>query len=249
MEFLKDGYILYITIFFAATVSYIISTLSGGGGSLLLVPVINFVLGAKVTSPVINLGNLIGEPIRLIMFWKYIDWKVTKFYVPPAVIGAISGAFLFHNLKLEWLQIIVGLFLVSTIFQYKFGKKEKSFNMKLKWFIPLGLAIGFFSTLVGAVGPVLNPFFLNYGIEKEQMIATKTANSFLVGLVQISSYTALGNLKGNLWIYGIVLGLGASLGNWIGKIYLKKISNIFFRKMVISIMVISGIIMILKNLN
>jgi len=81
------------------------------------------------------------------------------------------------------------------------------------------------------------------------MIATKTANSFIVGLVQISSYTALGSLQGKLWTYGIVLGLSASLGNWIGKLYLKKISNTFFRKLVIAVMSISGIVMIIKSIN
>ncbi|MET3115406.1 putative membrane protein YfcA [Pedobacter sp. CG_S7] len=249
MEILTEGYLLYIIIFLAAAVSYIISTLSGGGGSLLLVPIVSFLIGTKGTAPVINLGNLIGEPIRLAMFWKYIDWKVTKYYVIPAIAGTLLSAWLFSNIELKWLQIIVGLFLISTIFQYKFGSKEKSFKMELKWFMPLGFVIGFFSTLIGAVGPVLNPFYLNYGIEKEPMIATKTANSFLVGLVQISSYTALGSLKGKLWIYGIVLGLGASMGNWIGKLYLKKITNTFFRKLVIAVMVISGIVLIVKSLN
>lgn len=249
MDISTDGYLLFIIIFLAAAVSYIISTLSGGGGSLLLVPVVNFLIGAKATAPVINLGNLIGEPIRLIMFWDNIDWKVSKYYVIPAILGTLLSAWLFSNIELKWLQIIVGLFLISTIFQYRFGKKEKSFEMKLKWFMPLGFLIGFFSTLIGAVGPILNPFYLNYGIEKEAMIATKTANSFIVGLVQISSYTVLGNLQGKLWLYGIVLGLGATLGNWVGKLYLKKISNILFRRLVIAVMALSGIVMIVKSLN
>lgn len=249
MEISTDGYLLFIIIFLAASLSYIISTVSGGGGSLLLVPVVSFLIGTKATAPVINLGNLIGEPIRLIMFWKHIDWKVSRYYVIPAILGTLLSAWLFSNIELKWLQIIVGLFLISTIFQYRFGKKEKSFEMKLKWFMPLGFLIGFFSTLIGAVGPILNPFYLNYGIEKEAMIATKTANSFIVGLVQISSYTVLGNLQGKLWLYGIVLGLGATLGNWIGKLYLKKISNILFRRLVIAVMALSGIVMIVKSLN
>lgn len=249
MEISTDGYLLFIIIFLAASLSYIISTVSGGGGSLLLVPVVSFLIGTKATAPVINLGNLIGEPIRLIMFWDNIDWKVSKYYVIPAILGTLLSAWLFSNIELKWLQIIVGLFLISTIFQYRFGKKEKSFEMKLKWFMPLGFLIGFFSTLIGAVGPILNPFYLNYGIEKEAMIATKTANSFIVGLVQISSYTVLGNLQGKLWLYGIVLGLGATLGNWIGKLYLKKISNILFRRLVIAVMALSGIVMIVKSLN
>lgn len=246
-EIFSEPVWVYIVVFSAGLLAYVISTLSGGGGSLLLVPVINFFIGAKATAPVINLGNLIGEPVRIVLFWKNIQWRIVKYYLPSAIAGAVLGAWIFSNIKLEWLQIIVGLFLLSTIFQYRFGKKERSFTMKLRWFIPAGFFVGLLSTLIGAVGPVLNPFYLNYGLEKEKMIATKTINSFFVGLVQISSYTALGNLKGELWVYGIVLGIGASVGNWIGKTYLKKISSKLFRIFVIVVMVGSGMILIVKQ--
>src|SRR5438093_4041677 len=100
----------YIIVFFAGLVAYIISTLSGGGGSLLLVPVINFFIGGKATAPILNLGNLIGEPVRIILFWKNIEWRIVKYYLPSAIAGAVLGGWIFANIKLEWLQIIVGLF-------------------------------------------------------------------------------------------------------------------------------------------
>jgi uncharacterized protein len=233
----------YALIFLAGLLAYVISTLSGGGGSLLLVPVISFFIGAKATAPVVNLGNLLGEPVRIILFWKNIEWRLVKYYLPAAIAGAVTGAWIFSSIKLEWLQIVVGLFLISTVFQYRFGKKKRSFKMKLSWFVPVGFLVEFFSSLIGATGPVLNPFYLNYGLDKEKMIATKTVNSFFIGLVQISSYTALGSLKGNLWIYGIVVGIGASAGNWLGKTFLKKVSSTLFRTLVIVVMVISGVIM------
>lgn len=247
-DIFSNEYFIYIIIFLAGIFAYVISTLSGGGGSLLLVPVIDFLISAKATAPVLNLGNLIGQPVRIILFWKYIYWKVTLYYVPPAIVGAIISAWIFSNLKLEWLQIIVGLFLISSIFQYRFGKKERSFKMSLKGFIPLGFIVAFFSTLIGATGPVLNPFYLNYGLEKEAMIATKTINSFFIRLIQIGSYTVLGSLHGNLWLYGIILGAGASLGNWLGKRFLKKVSGKTFRVFVLIIMAVSGFIMIAKQL-
>lgn len=238
---------VYAVIFLAGMLAYVISTLSGGGGSLLLVPVISFFIGGKAAAPVVNLGNLVGEPVRIVLFWKDIEWRLVKYYLPSALVGAVLGAWIFSNVKLEWLQIMVGLFLISTIFQYRFGKRERSFNMKLSWFIPLGFSVALLSTLIGATGPVLNPFYLNYGLEKEKMIATKTVNSFFVGLVQITSYAALGSLKGDLWMYGIILGIGASAGNWIGKTFLKKVSGNLFRKFVIAVMAISGIVMIAKQ--
>jgi uncharacterized membrane protein YfcA len=246
---LSEHFTTYVIIFLSGMLGYVISTLSGGGGSLILVPVMNVFIGTKATAPVIQLGNLIGEPARLFLFWKHIEWKIVKYYLPPAIVGAVLGVWMFASIKLEWLQIIVGLFLISTIFQFRFGKKERSFNMKLKGFIPLGFAVEFFSSVIGAVGPVLNPFYLNYGLEKEKMIATKTANSFFVNLVQITTYSAVGALKNNLWIYGIVLGIGASVGNWIGKILLQHFSNKLFRIFVIAIMVLSGVLMIARQLS
>lgn len=238
----------YLIIFFAGLIAYVISTLSGGGGSLLLVPLVNFLLGGKATAPVLNLGNLIGAPARIILFWKYIDWKITLYYLPPAIVGTIISGWVFTSLKLEWLQIVIGLFLISTIFQYRFGKKERSFKMEAPWFMPLGFLVAFFSTIIGALGPVLNPFYLNYGLEKEALIVTKTVNSFFVGLVQISTYTILGALHGNLWLYGIVLGLGATAGNGIGKKFLHRLTGSLFRIFVIAIMVLSGILLIFKQL-
>lgn len=248
MPVFQDPLWLYIIVFLAGIIAYIVSTLSGGGGSLLLVPVIGFLLGTKSAAPLINLGNLIGEPVRIVLFWKSIQWKIVKYYLPSAVIGAVLGAWIFSSLRMEWLQILVGLFLVSTIFQFRFGKKERSFKMKLAWFIPIGFFVEFFSTMIGATGPVLNPFYLNYGLGKEPMIATKTVNSFLIGLVQVSGYTAFGTLKGNLWFLGIALGLGASVGNLLGKRFLKKLSGKAFRKWVIALMTLSGIIMIVRQL-
>ncbi|MEO8719563.1 MAG: sulfite exporter TauE/SafE family protein [Ginsengibacter sp.] len=247
-DIISTEYFIYIIIFLAGTIAYVISTLSGGGGSLLLVPIVNFLISAKATAPVLNLGNLIGQPVRIILFWKHIYWKVTLYYVPPAIVGAVLSAWIFSHLRIEWLQLIVGLFLISSIFQYRFGKKERSFKMSLNGFIPLGFIVSFFSTLIGATGPVLNPFYLNYGLEKEAMIATKTVNSFFIRLVQIGSYTILGSLHDDLWLYGIILGAGASLGNWVGKKFLRKVSGKTFRVFVLVVMAISGLLMIVKQL-
>jgi uncharacterized membrane protein YfcA len=42
--------------------------------------------------------------------------------------------------------------------------------------------------------------------------------------------------------------LGASAGNWLGKKFLKKVSSDVFRKLVIAVMVLSGLIMIVRQL-
>lgn len=236
----------YVILFLIGIIAYIVSTLAGGGGALILLPAVGFYLGTTVVAPVVNLGNMIGRPVRLFLFWKDIEWKIVAYYVPSALLGAFVGAFIFVQLKADWIQLLLGIFLVSTVFQFKFGKRKQSFNMKMGYFIPLGFLVTLISTLFGATGAILNPFYLNMGLLKEKLIATKTANSFIAGIAQLGSYTFLGALKGELWVYGLVIGAGAVIGNIFGKRLLAKISDDFFRKLVLLIMVMSGVLMIVR---
>lgn len=244
----QTDFLIVLLLFVAGALAFIISTISGGGGALLLVPVLKWFIGASNTAPVLNLGNFIGRPARLIIFWKHIQWRVCLYYVPSALAGAVLAAYFFKNIEIKWLELIIALFLISTVFQYNFGKKERSFKMRWTYFIPLGFLVSVLSTLVGALGPVLNPFYLNAGIDKEELIATKTANSFFMGIAQIGSYTFFGLLHGKYWIYGIALGLGATLGNILGKYLLAGMSSMLFRRLLIILMMISGIVMIIQFL-
>lgn len=215
---------------------------------MLMVPLVNSLFGAQYTAQVVNLGNFIGRPSRLVLYWRHIHWKLCAYYVLPAIAGAWIGAWLFGNLRLPALQLLIGFFLVSTLFQFRFGQRERSFEMSLFWFAPLGLLISFLGTLVGAMGPVMNPFYLNAGLQKESLIATKTANSFFMGVAQLGGYTFFGLLQGEYWGYGIALGLGAILGNILGKKLLGQISSGGFRILLIVFMVLSGLMMIYSAL-
>ena len=242
-------FLLILVLFIAGVITFSISTISGGGGALMLIPLLNLIVGTTKTAPIINLGAFISRPSRIILFWKNIVWKVFWYYVPAAILGVFFAAWFFSEIKINWLQIIVALFLISTFFQYRFGKKERSFKAPLWYFIPLGFLVSIIGTFTGGMGPILNPFYLNSGITKEALVGTKAANSFFLGIAQVSSYTFFGLLTTELWIYGISLGIGATFGNLIGKGVLAKMSSLLFRKLVIIIMVLSGLLLLIKAIS
>lgn len=239
----------YIFLFLAGTFAFLVSTLSGGGGSLMLLPFLNFFFGPVQTPPILNLGAFIGRPARVIIFWKHIQWKVVLYYAPMAILGAWIGSWLFDKIDLKELQILVGIFLISTLFQFRFGKKKQSFPMKIWYFIPLGFLFSILGTMIGALGPVLNPFYLNAGISKEKLIATKAVNSFFLGISQIGSYIFFGLITQQLFLYGLALGMGAVVGNIIAKRFLTRMKDETFRKILIAFMVFSGVLLIVKQLN
>ncbi len=237
---------LLLGLFALGACTFTLSTISGGGGALMQIPILNFLIGTSKTAQVINLGTFVSRPTRIIIFWKHIVWKVFWYYVPAAMLGAVVAGWLFAEVKIYWIQIVVGVFLISTFFQYRFGKKERSFEVKLWYFIPLGFFIAIIGTFTGGMGPVLNPFMLNAGIDKEALVGTKSAQSFFLGLSQIGSYAFFGLLTPELWAYGIAIGGGAIVGNLIGKWLLQRMSKLAFRKWVITLMVISGLVLLVK---
>src|SRR5207302_8172884 len=128
--------------------------------------------------------------------------------------GGLLGAWVFAHTKAEWLQIIVALFLLSAPLQYRFGERERSFHVLLWWFLPAGLTVAFLSGLIGGMGPVLNPLYLNYGTVKEEMIGTKSVNSFVMHLTKLGTYAALGAFRSEYLLYGVTVGTTAVAANW-----------------------------------
>ncbi len=209
-----------------------------------MIPLLSSVLGSEAVPPVITFNVLVGSVQRTWSLWRYIDWRVTLWFMPGTIVGAILGAYTFTQLNLEWLQILVGLFLIYSLFSFGFGKKERSFNVELWHFLPCSFLIAVVSGIIGSTGPVVNIFFLNYGLVKEEMIATKSFNTVILNLIKIIAYAILGVLKPEYIGYGLVISLAAIPGNWLGEFVLEKMSAQQFRAAVLSVMVMSGMFMI-----
>ena len=236
-----------MTIFLLVLASFIawfISSLAGGGSPFIIVPMVNFLMDSQAVPPVVTTGMLLGNLQRTFMFWQEIDWQLTWWYLPGAISGAILGAFVYTQTQLQWLQILLGLFLVSSVFSLGIEKKEKYFQIPGWFFLPAGFIYAFLSGLIGSLGPVLNPFYLNYGLVKERMIATKSAHVVVVHIAKIFTYATLGVLtKSYLW-YGLVIGITAIPANLLGQKVLKKISDEQFRQFVIALVTISGLLIL-----
>ncbi|MBC9794656.1 sulfite exporter TauE/SafE family protein [Sinomicrobium weinanense] len=227
---------------------FALSTLSGGGASLLLMPLIIFVVGAKSVAPIMTLGIAMSSSSRVFLFFKNIDWNLFKWLLPSTIVGSVLGARLFASLSSDWIQLIIGVFLVFTVVQFFQKPKDvKKRHIKTWHFVPIGFGISFLSGLIGGVGPLMNSAYMNYGMTKEELIGTRSANAVVLHISKLASYAYFGYMTGDVLKFGIILGITAIVGNYFGKKLLKMISELFFRKIVITTMVISGVLMIYKH--
>lgn len=211
---------------------------------MVLIPLVSLLLGSGAVAPVITTGMLLGNSQRIFLFWQHINWKITLWYLPGAIAGAILGAYSFTKLHLEWLQLLIGVFLVISALGFWFKKQETNFHIKTWYFLPGGFFYAFISGLIGSSGPILNPFYLKYGLVKEEMIATKAANVVVIHLAKLLTYYAFGALTPQYLGYGLAIGLAAAPANLFGRYVLRKMTEKNFRQLVLATMAIAGMLML-----
>ena len=228
----------------ASFIGWFASSLAGGGSPLILIPVMSLFLEASVIPPILTIGMLFGNGQRVALYWQEIDLELTYWYLPGAILGAILGVFLFTKLQLEWLSLLLGLFLIISIFTYKLAEKSTFLKIKAWYFLPAGFVYAFLSGLIGSTGPLLNPLYLNYGLEKEKMIGTKSTHVLVVHLIKIIAYAGFGVLSSPIIGYGLLIGVGAFPGNWLGQKVLARIEERRFRQIAIAFILISGVMLV-----
>lgn len=232
----------------AGAAAWFISTVAAGGAATVLIPVVGLVLGAQLVAPVIAVASLCANPSRAWLFRDSIDWPVMRWLLPGTLLGSALGAWSLSRIPLGWLEIILGLFLLATVAYYYRGRWRPRLRVTRLWFLPLGAGSAYLSGLVGGTGPVLNPFLLAYGLEKEHLVGTKAVNALVMQLAKIGTYALFGIMTLRVGLYGVLLGLGAVAGVWLARNHLLAVDRTRFRHYVMLMMAGAGVLMLLRGL-
>ncbi|WP_062105859.1 sulfite exporter TauE/SafE family protein [Gluconobacter albidus] len=180
-----------------AFIAFALSAVSGGGAGLVLMPVLGLLLRPEGVPVALSISTAVSSVSCILLFFRNIRWHVVLHFVPPALPAAWVGLLLLRQLEPAYLNLLLGLFLISNLplvlrRQREIETVPQAGN--IAWLPVVGTLAGFESGFTGAVGLLFNRFYHRLGLNKQEIVATRAANDVLLHLVKVVLYVSYGML-------------------------------------------------------
>ncbi len=224
-----------------ALVAEILGTVGGFGSSLFFIPIASYFLDFHSVLGITALFHVSSNITKIGFFHQGYDKKLIISLGVPAVIFVIIGAYLSRFVAVKWLEIGLSLFLIGLSLFFLIFKntviKPTTLNS-----VSGGVASGFIAGLLGTGGAIRGITLAAFNLKMEVFIAT----SAIIDLAIDSSRTVVYGLNGfihksDLYLIPILLVVSI-VGTFIGKKILEKVSEEQFKKTVLLLVLITGII-------
>jgi uncharacterized membrane protein YfcA len=210
-----------------------LSAVVGMAGGITLLSVMLLFFEPLVAIPIHGVVQLVSNSSRTIVQRRHVDWSILWRYsailvpmgfvgleiaqsLPPTVTRALIGSFvLIATWKPTWLLI---------------GTHPERSDIHRRFFL-LGAVAGALNMTIGAVGPMIAPFFLRIGLTRQALIGTKAACQAAGHLVKIAIFGIAGFVFADYALLLALLSLSVIAGTWIGSQLLEHVSERWFKRL------------------
>jgi len=230
-------YLSLIAIFFSSMVYGVI----GFGDALILIPIITPLIGIKNAVILVNLWGILTAFLNFIKYLQFLDRGYFFRFISLGIPATIFGTFLFIEIRLEWIELMLGVFIFgySTLKLIYYNKKheEVDLEMQLNTTSPLiiagGFTYGLLSSLISAVGPLNVAMLERTGHVRENFIENFAAIGFALSIARTPLYFVTNIFPYDLFLLFLlgfpVIFLGIKFGhNLTPKIPIKTFQIIIF---------------------
>jgi len=233
--------------FFIIFFSGVVHGLSGFGFALVAVPMLVLFIAPKTAIPIVLLFTVLVNIPVLLEARKWLDIKRFLPLIISAIVGMPLGTYLLIALPVNMLKLIIGFAVVPFSIALMFGFKKKIQNEKIAT-IPIGFVSGFLKAAISIGSPPIVLFFSNQGMQKQAFRANLVLYFLVLNIAALISYIVTGLISREVVQYTVFFLPAMLLGVLVGMALTKKINELFFRRIVLSIVTLSGILAIYSGM-
>lgn len=235
-------------VIIAVILAYIVKGICGFANTLVFGSILSYTRNTINITPV---DLLIGSPSNMIIVWKERHHLSAKVIVPLSllvIIGVIPGALFLKVGDVGLIKVIFGFMVIiiglETLLRERQKTKKEASKLSLT---VVGILSGISCGLFG-VGALLVAYISRTTENQNQFRGNICAVFLVENLVRFYIYISTGILTFELFKETLILYPFMIIGLFIGIILSRKLSEIIVRKIVIILLMISGVTLIINNI-
>lgn len=211
----------------AAFLGAVLSGIVGMAGGMVLLAVMLVFLPPLSAIPLHGAIQFVANGTRGLLQRRHVSWPIIRWYAVLLLPGVLLGAGLTQTLPEGVGRAAIGVFVLLATWApgaLLLGAHPERVQQRRR-FLLLGGVAGLLSAALGAIGPLLAPFFLGLGLPRRAVVGTKAWAQLLGHLAKIVVFGALGFAfhEHLLLLAGCVVAVVA--GTWLGSRVLEGVSE------------------------
>jgi len=219
------------------------------GIGIIIVVILALVFGEKASTGIL-LPMLISADIFAVVYYNsHAQWKYIKILMPWMIIGVLVGVWIGNDISETIFKRLMAVIIIASVIIMFFSESRKSDQVPSDKLFSSGMGfLAGFTTMIGNLaGPISNIYFLAMRFPKNEFIGTAAWLFFIINVFKLPfHFFVWKTVTKETLILNTVLIPVVLCGFFLGAYIVKFISNINYRRFILIVTAIGGVILFFR---
>lgn len=219
------------------------------GIGIIIVIILAFVFGEKTSTGILLPLLVVADIFAVVYYFNHVKWNIIKKLISWMIVGVLVGVWVGNDISELVFKRLMAIIIVVSVLIMIYTESRKSNQVPTnKWFgIIMGFLAGFTTMIGNLAGPISNIYFLAIRFPKNQFIGTAAWLFFIINVFKLPFHILVWKtISVDTLTLNLVLIPAVVAGFYIGAYIVKLISNFNYRRFILIVTAIGGIVMLFR---
>ena len=190
-----------------------------------------------------------ADIFAVVYYNRHAQWHIIKRLIPWMIVGVLVGVWVGNDISetvFKRLMAIIIIISVGIMF-YTESRKSNTVPTNKLFAIITGFLAGFTTMIGNLAGPISNIYFLAMRFPKNEFIGTAAWLFFIINVFKLPFHIFIWKtVTTETLVLNSMLIPAVIIGFFLGAYIVKLISNVNYRRFILIVTAIGGVIMLIK---
>ncbi len=219
------------------------------GIGIIIVVILAFVFGEKTSTGILLPMLIFADIFAVVYYNKHVQWHFIKKLLPAMVVGVLVGVWVGNDISETLFKRIMAIIIIGSvvIMFYMENRRNPTVPTNKLFSNGTGFLAGFTTMIGNLAGPVSDIYFLAMRLPKNEFIGTAAWLFFIINVFKLPFHIFIWKtISTETLVLNSVLIPVVVVAFFLGAYIVRLISNVNYRRFVLIVTALGGIIMLFR---